>query len=108
QQVDIREGVQLAAPGAADRQQGNVVGLAPGKALPGVGQQLDDEPGTLMDQPANVALAAEALIQHAACLLDGFLEGRNRAALERELCLKLAGVEQLRIGVRHATSSGWA
>lgn len=101
QQVDIGIGVQLAAAVAADCQQGDVGVFVPVKLLPGLLQDVIDEPGAVLDQPANVAAAAKALVERIAGGADGFLERRDRAGLEGEFGLELAAIEQLRIHLGH-------
>ncbi|MCY1363900.1 hypothetical protein D9M69_506810 [compost metagenome] len=104
QQVDVGVGVQLAAPVAADRQQGDVGVLAPGEAGPGLAEDLVDEPGAVLDQATDVAALAKARIEHFMGGTDGLLEGGDGAGLQGQLRLELAAVEKLGVNLRHRPS----
>lgn len=101
QQVDIGVGVQFATAVAADGHQGDIGVLAPIKLLPGLLQDVIDEPGTILDQPANLPAAAKALVEHLAGLADGLLEGCYGAGLQRQFRLELATVEEFGIHLGH-------
>lgn len=101
QQVDVGVGVQFAAAVAAHRHQGDAVRFAPVELVPGLLQDVVDEPGAVLDQPADLAAFAETLVEHFASHADGFLEGGDGACLEGQFRLELAAVEQLGIHLGH-------
>lgn len=101
QQVDVGIRVQFAAPVAAHRHQGDVGVLAPVELLPGLLQDVVDEPGAVLDQPADIAAAAKALVEHFVGLADRFLERRDGACLQGQFSLELAAVEEFGIHLRH-------
>ncbi|MNP09118.1 hypothetical protein D3C76_1012100 [compost metagenome] len=101
QQVDVGVGVQLATTVAADRDQRDVGVLTPVELLPGLLQEVIDEPGTVLDQSANVPAAAKASVEHFARLADRLLEGRDRAGLQGQFSLELATIEEFGIHLRH-------
>ncbi|MNX81951.1 hypothetical protein D3C86_1136590 [compost metagenome] len=101
QQVDIGIRVQFATAVAADRDQRDVGVLAPAELLPGLLQDVIDEPGAILDQPANVPAIAKACVEHLAGLADRLLEGRDRACLQGQFSLELAAVEEFGIHLRH-------
>ncbi len=101
QQVDVRVRVQFATPVATDGDQGDAVGVAPVELVPGLLQDIVDEPRPVLDQPADFAAAAKTLVEHLAGLADGFLEGGDGARLEGQFRLELAAIEQLGIHLGH-------
>ncbi|MNE60054.1 hypothetical protein D3C80_1551780 [compost metagenome] len=101
QQVDVGVGVQFAAPVTAGGDQGNIGVFAPGELIPGLLQDVVDEPGAVLDQPADLATAAKTVVEHLAGLADGFLEGSDGACLEGQFRLELAAIEQLGIHLGH-------
>ncbi|MNE57434.1 hypothetical protein D3C80_1523990 [compost metagenome] len=101
QQVDVGVGVQLAPAIAAGRYQSDIGFIAPVELVPGLLQDVVDEPGAVLDQPADLAAVAKALVEHFASLADGLLEGRDRAGLEGPFGLELAAIEQLGIHLGH-------
>ncbi|MCY1288707.1 hypothetical protein D9M70_377620 [compost metagenome] len=101
QQVDIGIRVQFATAVAADRDQRDVGVLAPAELLPGLLQDVIDEPGAILDQPANVPAIAKTRVEHFAGLADRLLEGRDRACLQGQFSLELAAVEEFGIHLRH-------
>lgn len=101
QQVDVGVGVQFAATVAADRHQGDVGVFAPVELVPGLLQDVIDEPGAVLDEPADIPSAAKAFVEHFTCLTNGFLEGGDRACLQGQFRLELAAVEQFGIHLRH-------
>ena len=103
QQVDVRVRVQLAATVAADRQQRDAGVASAGQTRPGLLQNLIGNPGTFVDQLMNVAALGKTLGQHGVSLTYGLFEGRDRAALESQFGLKLAGIEK-RV-IHHFSSS---
>ena len=105
QQVDVGVGMQLATPIAADRDQGDVGVFAPVEPVPGLVEDLVDEPGTILDQATDVAPGSEALVEHFPGLLDRFLECVDGAGLQSQFRLELAVVEQFRIYLRHGMTS---
>jgi hypothetical protein len=66
QQIDIGKGVQLTTTVATDRDQGDVGVFAPVELLPGLLQDVIDEPGAILDQPADLAAVAKAPVLKAA------------------------------------------
>lgn len=101
QQIDVGVGVQFAAPVAADRDQRDVGILAPVELLPGLLQDVIDEPGAVLDQPPNVPATAKALVEHFVGLADRLLERRDGACLQGQFSLELAAVEEFGIHLRH-------
>jgi hypothetical protein len=104
QQVDVRVGVQFAATIAADRQQGDIGVIAPGQTVPGFTQDLIGEPGTILDQSADIATGLEACVEHLMGAANGFLEGADGAGLQGQFGLELAAVEQFGVYLRHAAA----
>ncbi|MCY1439500.1 hypothetical protein D9M71_557360 [compost metagenome] len=101
QQVDVGVGVQLAPAIAAGRYQSDIGFIAPVELVPGLLQDVVDEPGAVLDQPADLATAAKTVVEHLAGLADGFLEGSDGACLEGQFRLELAAIEQLGIHLGH-------
>jgi len=81
QQIDVGVGVQLATAVAADGDQSNVGLVAPAELIPGLLQDVIDEPCTIFDQAANIAPPFEAFVEHLACLADRLFESGNGACL---------------------------
>ncbi|MNN36130.1 hypothetical protein D3C81_1500110 [compost metagenome] len=101
QDVDVGVRVQLAAAVAADGDQGDIGIVAPVEALPGLLQDLVDEPGAVFDQAADIAAAVEAGVEHLIGLANGLLEGGDGAGLEGQFRLELPTVEQFGIHLGH-------
>ena len=101
QQVDIGVGVQFTTAVAADRHQGDIGVLTPAELFPGLLQDVVDEPGAVLDQPADVPARAKALVEHLAGLTNGLLEGGDGTGLQRQFRLKLAAVEEFGIHLGH-------
>ncbi len=101
QQVDVRMRVQFTAPVATHRNQGDAAVVPPVELVPGLLQDIVDQPGTGLDQRANVAAGAETLVEHLAGQADGFLESGDRARLEGQFRLELAAVEQFGVHLGH-------
>ncbi|MNZ65315.1 hypothetical protein D3C78_835040 [compost metagenome] len=101
QQIDVGVGVQLAATVAADRDQRDVGVCAPVELLPGLLQDVVDEPGAVLDQAADIPAAAKTPVEHLARLADRLLEGCDRARLQGQFSLELAAVEEFGIHLRH-------
>ena len=81
QQIDIGIGMQFAAAVAADCQQGDVGVFAPVELLPGLLQDVVDEPGAVFDQSADVpARLRSGRRATSRGLADGLLEGGYGAA----------------------------
>ena len=104
QQVDVGVGMQFAATVAADRHQGDIGVETPIELLPGLLQDVIDEPGAVLDQAANIPAAAKARIEHLAGLADGLLEGGDGACLQCQLGLELATVEEFGIHLGHRSA----
>ena len=101
QQVDVRPRVQLATAVAADGHQGDAGLVAPVELVPGLLQDVVDEPGARLDERADLAAFPKAPVEHRARLADGLLEGSDGASLEGQFRLELAAVEQLGIHLGH-------
>ncbi|MNO75850.1 hypothetical protein D3C76_669130 [compost metagenome] len=101
QDVDVGMRVQLAATVAADGDQSDIGVVAPVEALPGLLQDLVDEPGAVFDQAADIAAAVEAGVEHLIGLANGLLEGSDGAGLEGQFRLELPTVEQFGIHLGH-------
>jgi hypothetical protein len=93
QQINVGVRVQLATAVAADRDQRDVGVFAPVELIPGLLQDVIDEPGAILDQPTNVPAAAKAPVEHLAGLANRLLEGRDGASLQGQFSLELAAVE---------------
>ena len=93
--------VQLAASVATHRDQGDAALVTPVELVPGLLQDVVDEPGAGLDQWADFAATAETLVEHLAGLADGFLEGGDGARLAGQFRLELAAVEQFGVHLGH-------
>ncbi len=93
--------MQLAPSVAADCNQRDIGALVPFEAVPCRAQDLIDEPGPVLDQPADVTAGPEALVEHLARLADRLLVGGDGAGLERQFRLELATIEQFRVDLGH-------
>ncbi len=96
--------MEFATAIAANRHQGDVGVFAPVELFPGLLQDVVDEPGTVLDQPADVPAAAKAPVEHLAGLADRLLEGRDGACLQGQFSLELATVEEFGIHLRHRSA----
>ncbi|KPW92123.1 hypothetical protein ALO79_200026 [Pseudomonas syringae pv. castaneae] len=101
QQVDVGIRVQFATPIATHCHQGDVGIQAPVELLPGLLQDVVDEPGTVLDQPADIPAIAKALVEYFVGLADRLLEGRDGTCLQGQFSLELAAVEEFWIHLRH-------
>src|SRR5690606_41419694 len=86
--------VHSPAPYAAAGQQGDIgfVGAAEGR--PRLAQEPIAQPGAIVNRLVDVPAARKTCRQHLAGMAQGFLESRNRAALEGQVRLELARVKQ--------------
>ncbi|EKG33025.1 hypothetical protein Pav631_1474 [Pseudomonas avellanae BPIC 631] len=96
--------MQLAAPVAADCQQGDVGVFTPFELIPGLLQDVVHEPGTILDQATDIAARPEPVVEDVSCSADRFLERRDGAGLQGQFGLKLAAIEQVWIYLRHGTA----
>ena len=96
--------MQFAPAIAADGHQGDIGVFAPVELLPGLLQDVIDEPGAILDQSADLPAAAKTPVEHLAGLADGLLEGGNRACLQRQFRLELATVEEFGIHLGHRSA----
>ncbi|MNE28757.1 hypothetical protein D3C80_1222130 [compost metagenome] len=101
QQVDVGIGVQFPPAIAANGHQGDIGVIAPVELVPGLLQDVVDQPGAVLDQPANLAAIAKTCVEHFAGLADSLLEGGDGARLQGQFGLELAAVEQLRVNLGH-------
>ncbi len=74
--------VQFTTPVATHCDQGDTAVVAPVELVPGLLQDIVDEPGAGFDQRADFVATTKTLVEHLAGLADGFLEGGDGARLE--------------------------
>jgi hypothetical protein len=110
QQIDVGIGVQFTTAITADRDQRDVGVLTPVELLPGLLQDVIDEPGAVFDQAADVATVAKTRVEHFPGLADRLLERRDRTRFKGQFSLELAAVEEFGIHLRHRLAflyRGW-